>query len=186
MISFSKYLAESLDTEFSKYLKNLAVLKHYTDRTSVYIEELEELVYAGKPVDKVFLKHQKTADDVLAFANKDKAGRWEVESKDGIKTVRKFRHLAKLYKEYAIPFKKVLNTLSKGDKQEDAIAKLVKLGAELKYFNMETESYISFFDNVNEKDILFQIDKYKGLVKLNGPVDFYVVFDKGRVKKFYF
>lgn len=190
MISFSKYLAESLDKEYSKYLKNFAILNSLVDRTSLYLDDVDDMIYAGKPIDKImgfFKKYDKPAADVEEFALKDKAGKWKIESQDGLKAVERFKRLKERYFQRAKNFAEVFSCIKVGDKQDEAIAKLVKLGSKLKYYDMEQGKYtVNFFDNVNEKDILFQIDKYKGMVKLNGPVDFNIVFGNGKVKKFYF
>lgn len=160
------------------------------DRTSYHLEELDDMIYAGKPIEKImnfFKKLDKPCAEVEEFAMKDKAGRWKIESQEGLKTVERFKKLKERYFNAAKNFGEVFACLKIGDKQDEAIAKLVKLGSKLKFYDIDKGRYtVSFFDNVNEKDILFQIDKYKGMVKLNGPVDFNILFDNGRVKKFYF
>lgn len=187
MKSFSAYIVESADRDYTKFLNACSMLDYVVDRTSLYIDEVDELVYAGKPIEKFFKKYDKVALDVEKFASADHAGRWKIECTQAIKKLEKYVLIKTRYKNYAECYAVVLKCLKKGDSQEDAIKKLVKLAKKHMYYNLEKGMYtIPFFDDVNEKDILRQIDSYKGIVKLNGPVDFYVVFEKGKVKNFYF
>lgn len=187
MKSFSTYIAESADRDYTKFLKNCSILDYVVDRTSLYIDDLEDLVYTGKPLDKFFKKYDKVAMEAKEFATKDHAGRWKIECGQANKKVAKYVMIKERYKSYADCFAKVLACIKKGDPQAEAIKKLVDLGKKHKYYDLEKGQYtVKFFDDINEKDILRQIDSYKGIVKLNGPIDFYVIFEKGKVKKFYF
>lgn len=187
MKSFSSFLAESADRDYTKFLNDCSVLDYVVDRTSFYIEEVDDLVYAGKPIDKFFKKYDKVASDVEKFASADHAGRWKIECEQALRKVKKYDVIKTRYKSYAECFDVVLKCLKKGDSQEDAIKKLTALGKKHKYYDLEKGMHtVKFFDDINEKDVLRQIDSYKGIVKLNGPMDFYVIFEKGKVKKFYF
>ena len=187
MNTFSQYLAESVDTEYSKFLKNLAKIESLTDTRYGYVDELEDKIVDGKPLDPVFRKYDPVAAALFAYANKDKAGRYEVESKQALATLKKYTEVKSRYQEKAKCYNAALNCVSKGDKQEDAVKKLVAAAKKLKYFDIEKGMYtVDFFDRTTAKDILHQIDHYKGVVKLNGAMDLYVIFEKGKVKKVYF
>lgn len=187
MIPFSQYLAESLDKDYAKFLRNMADVGFITDRTSLYIDKPIDMIYAGIPVAKYFAPFDKKAAQMAEFAKRDKAGKWKAESQQALKMADKYEMIKERYLKYAECFAKVLGCLSKGDKTEDAIKKLVKFAASHKYYDLEQGKYtVKFFDNVNEKDILFQIEKYAGVVKLNGPIDFMVHFRNGKVTHFYF
>ena len=82
MKTFSEYIYESSDKEYSEFLKNCAIVSGLTDTTSYYIDDLEDMIYANKPIDKVmgyFKKYDKPCAEMEAFAKSDKAGRWKVE-----------------------------------------------------------------------------------------------------------
>ena len=187
MNTFTQYLAESVDTEYSKFLKNLAKIEYLTDRTYGYVEELEDRIVDGKPLDSVFRKFDPVAAAVFAYANKDKAGRYEIESKQALETLKKYTELKSRYQEKAKCFTAALNCVAKGDKQEDAVKKLVAATKKLKYFDIKKGTYtVNFFDQVTAKDILHQIDHFKGLVQIHGAMDLNVVFENGKVRKVYF
>lgn len=186
MNTFSQYLAEAVDAEYSKFLKNLSKVEELTDRYG-YIEELEEKIMDGKPLDPFFRKYDPVVAAVFSYANNDKAGRYEAESKQALQAVKKYTELKSLYQEKAKCFNAVVGCVSKGDKQEDAVKKLVAAAKKLKFFDIEKKTYtVDFFDKVTAKDILQQIERYKGLVKLNGAVPLNVAFENGKVKKVYF
>lgn len=187
MNTFTQYLAESVDTEYSKFLKNLAKIEYLTDRTYGYVEELEDRIVDGKPLDPVFRKFDPVAAAVFAYASKDKAGRYEIESKQALETLKKYTELKSRYQEKAKCFTAALNCVAKGDKQEDAVKKLVAATKKLKYFDIKKGTYtVNFFDSVTAKDILHQIDHFKGLVQIHGAMDLNVVFENGKVRKVYF
>lgn len=190
MKTFSEYIYESSDKEYSEFLKNCAIVSGLTDTTSYYIDDLEDMIYANKPIDKVmgyFKKYDKPCAEMEAFAKSDKAGRWKVESESALKSADRYRKLKERYFQKAKNVAQVFSCIKQGDKQDEAIAKLVKLGSTLKYYDIEQGKFtIPFFDSVSRNDILSQIDRYKGMVRLNGPMDFNILFQNGRVKKFYF
>ena len=187
MKSFSTYLAESADREYTKFLSDMSAVQYVTDRTSLYIDEVDDLIYAGKPIGKFFAKMDKHVANMVAFAKKDHAGRWQIECKQALKMADRYEMIKGRYMMYSKNLMDVLSCISKGDSQEEAVKKLVAFAKKHKYYNMETGKFSGpFFDDVNEKDILRQIDTYKGMVKLNGGVNFNIIFANGKVKNFYF
>lgn len=190
MKSFAQYISESSDREYTKFLQDFTAVQFLTDRTTLYIDEIDDLIYEGKPVDKIMAPFKKL-DPVVArleaFAKKDKGGKWQIECDQALTFVEKFNVLKKRYYLRAKNFQDVFNAIKVGQKQDDAIEALVKLGSKLKYYDLEQGRYtIKFFDDINKNDILSQIDHYKGFVKLNGAADFNIQFENGKVKKFYF
>ena len=73
---------------------------------------------------------------------------------------------------------KCFNLVKIGDKQEDAIKKLVN-GLNDKEINKR-------FDKESEESILDQIERFKGTVVINGGTDLYIQFKDGKVVKKYF
>ena len=190
MKSFAQYISESDDREYTAFLKDFTTVQFLTDRTTWYIDEIDDLIYEGKSVDKVmsvFKKLDSTVARLEAFAKKDKGGKWQIECDQALKFVARFNELKKRYFLRAKNFQEVFNVIKVGQSQDDAIEALIKLGSKLKFYDIERAKYtVKFFDDINRNDILAQIDRYKGFVKLNGPADFNIQFENGKVKKFYF
>ena len=70
------------------------------------------------------------------------------------------------------------NIVKKGEKQEQAIQKLVKAS--------QNKLFQKRFDPVTEEEILYEIEKFKGTVKLRGANDLYVQFKNGKVESCYY
>jgi phosphatidate phosphatase PAH1 len=190
MKSFSTYIAESADKDYTAFLKSMSLVDVVVDRTTFHIDELDDMIYAGKPIDKImgfFKKFDKPCETMEAFAKADHAGRWKIECQQALKKADKYKEAKKRYFLYAKTFAEVFGAISKGQKQDDAIASLIKLNSKLKCYDLDQGKHtVSFFTKFNEKDILDQIERYKGLVKISGVADLYIQFDNGRVKNFYF
>ena len=69
---------------------------------------------------------------------------------------------------------------------KSAIKKLVKMTKTVKGINPETSKTYLFFDEYTEEDILEQIEKFDGVVKLRGSMDLYVKFEDGKAVDIYF
>lgn len=81
----------------------------------------------------------------------------------------------------------IINCVKIGEKQGTAIKKISKMTKTLKYFNIETLRYTTeYFDPMSEEEILEEIEKFRGQVKLRGAMDFYVELKNGKVVKKYF
>ena len=68
---------------------------------------------------------------------------------------------------------KAFNLVKVGDSQEEAIKKLVK--------GLKDKDIAKRYDPLGEDDILYQIKKFDGSVKINGGNDIYLKFKNGKV-----
>ena len=73
---------------------------------------------------------------------------------------------------------KFANIVKKGEKQDQAIKKLAKAS--------QNKLFQKRFDPVTEEEILYEIEKFKGNVKLRGANDLYVQFKDGKVESCYY
>ena len=75
-------------------------------------------------------------------------------------------------RNYIIDFT-LFDSIKVGEIQEDAIKKLSKM--------LDNKDISKRFDPMSENEILYEIEKFKGQVKVRGAVDLYINFKDGKV-----
>jgi hypothetical protein len=101
--------------------------------------------------------------------------------------VKRYNLLHDAYLAKEREYQTILTCVKVGETQETAVKKLSKMSKTLKYFNLESMKVTThYFDPMSEDDILEEIEKFNGQVKMRGAMDFFVEFRNGKVSRAYY
>ena len=101
--------------------------------------------------------------------------------------VKRYNLLHDAYLAKEREYQTILTCVKVGEAQETAVKKLSKMSKTLKYFNLESMKVTThYFDPMSEDDILEEIEKFNGQVKMRGAMDFFVEFRNGKVSRAYY
>lgn len=173
------------------------------DTNSVICTEIESVVWkatSAKPkkgdILKTFYKFAKPyierlnlLTDIIDTVKKlDKRIETEANFTAGFginqKNIYRLQNAFHYYVNFFSALDEVFNYINIGDDQEKAIPQIVKLAKSIKGVSQYGRSG-TFYDAITEKDILKQIEDFKGVVRVNGSLDMYVQFRDGKILRIY-
>ena len=164
---------------------------------SYRVDKFEDNLWDGKDIskelddlDEKIKRYQKLGEKLIKINNNPELADEDVDYYINEKSFRRYLDAAKKVYDY-YSFKNetvhdIMNTIKLGEPMKSAIKKLVRMTKTVKGINPETSKTYLFFDECTEEDILEQIEKFDGVVKLRGSMDLYVKFEDGKAVDIYF
>lgn len=201
MKTFSEWINEAYreNPELEITGKGHAALSHLyqvTKRSHNYIDDLQMDIYDNKKgvVDKFFSKYDDSVKDLESVVDKWPVGNEpheqllrKKEKKNIEETIKQYYAIKDGYKKFEEVIQKIFKTIKIGETQEKALPKIAKMTKEIKYFSVDKLQYNGhFFEEYTVEDLENQIERFHGAIKLNAPLDFYIIFKDGKVSRTYF
>lgn len=201
MRTFTEWLNEG--SNFTNSIGNQLITKAYpslreitifTNRKNNYIEDLYMDIFNGKKVVDTYFKKADEAipeikKNIKEFsAHKDESRYVRDYLKDAEEALEKYPLIKKAYEIWEDTIQTALKIAKVGEKIETVLPKLAKMTQTTKYFSISKLQYTNntFFAEYSVEELKEQIERYHGTIKINAPLDFYVIIENGKVKRSYF
>lgn len=157
---------DSIDTKFCSYFRNIYDIanKEYGMWSKIY-SDINKNKFKKETYFKKF-------DDQLKFLedNIKKYPYGLSYSESEVRAVKNEYEKAK--KDYIIDFT-LYDSIKIGENQEDAVKKMEK--------TLKDKNIMQRFDPMSEDEIIEEINRFKGQVKIRGGADLYIQFKDGKV-----
>lgn len=201
MRTFTEWLNEG--SSFANSINNQLITKAYpslkevtkfTNRKNNYIEDLYMDIFDGKKVVDTYFKR---ADEALPeikknikefSAHKDESRYVKEYLKNAEEALKKFPLVRNAYKIWEDTIQNALKNAKAGENIETVLPKIAKMTQTTKYFSIGKLQYTNntFFEEYTVEELKEQLDRYHGTIKINAPLDFYIIVEDGKVKRSYF
>lgn len=201
MKTFSEWLNEessfatSIDNQLiTKAYPSLKELTKFTNLKNNYIDDLYMEIFDGKKIVDDFFKKADEAipeikKNIKEFSiHKEKSRYVREYIKSAEDALEKFPLIKKAYKTLENTIQTALKIAKVGEKIETVLPKIAKMTQTTKYFNISKLQYTNntFFEEYTIEELKEQIDRYHGVIKINAPLDFYIIIEDGKIKRSYF
>lgn len=204
MKTFLEWLSESKNESSNQSVAMKLAIKTRPLLSEIHLVNLTKFSFVDNLYElKVFHNKKGAVDSFLKPADEAVKELQEIlrdypssdEYKETLKTFRKdiekalneYSLVRNAYKFWEDVIQKAFSTVKKGDKLETALPKIANMTKQLKYFDIKTMKVNgTFFDEYSVEELKKQLQDHEGVLKLAGPLDFYIMFKDGKVYNMYF